>query len=360
MKRLIQLIIFLIPVIIFADSSSIWQYARSGELAKLTNAIVNIGIDINSKDNDGNTPLLWACNYGNYWIVKFLVDKKADLNVRNKIYDTPLSYSIKGQHDQNVTPYIIGLLLDGGVDITLPCGELSHACDNVIEYMTATHYNNLITWKLIANKNRSLKNPIVVKPSNQTIALSVYLDDLNMLQNILKTGKIPSPQDQANAAYLNYLDLLKYFDKINILDLKASVNFNEDTILHFAASGGAIDVANFLIEKDNTIVNVLNGYHDTPLHFAAKNGQLDMVKLLLTNHAKINYQDTAGYTPLMSACANYNGSDQLSTTIKFLIENGADINLTLRSTGQNQTALSFIDKRRYPEFYDYLVQKGAK
>ena len=52
---------------------------------------MNIGADINIENNDGETPLFYACKSRNEAVIKYLVEElEIDINKENKVYETPL------------------------------------------------------------------------------------------------------------------------------------------------------------------------------------------------------------------------------------------------------------------------------
>ena len=79
----------------------------------------------------------------------------------------------------------------------------------------------------------------------------------------------------------------------------------------------------------------------TPLHYAATGGHLDIMRLLLEEHAFIDAQSPNGTTPLMMA-ASYGTPE----AVKLLIEAGADIHM------RNQKGLSALDFARRAERRD--------
>ena len=54
------------------------------------NYIENPKININFKDNEGNTALQYACLLGNLELVDALVKRGADINSRGRVNNTPL------------------------------------------------------------------------------------------------------------------------------------------------------------------------------------------------------------------------------------------------------------------------------
>jgi ankyrin repeat protein len=74
------------------------------------------------------------------------------------------------------------------------------------------------------------------------------------------------------------------------------------TPLHWAASEGRKDVADFLLANKANI-NAKDNNGDTPLHQAAALGKKDVAALLLANKADVNAKDNNGDTPLHQAAA---------------------------------------------------------
>ena len=73
--------------------------------------LVNVGVDLNEQDHDGNTPLTWAASNSYIQIIKLLVDAGADLNIRNNKGQTPLIIAAAYASIEAIV-----LLIDGGAD----------------------------------------------------------------------------------------------------------------------------------------------------------------------------------------------------------------------------------------------------
>ena len=81
--------------------------------------LLELGADINAKDEGGMTALLWASQQGPPSIMKMLLDNGADPNVRNDLDCTPMSY-VRGNEE------LEEMLLSHGYNIdTLPRHDMS-------------------------------------------------------------------------------------------------------------------------------------------------------------------------------------------------------------------------------------------
>ena len=106
-----------------------------------------------------------------------------------------------------------------------------------------------------------------------------------------------------NAGY-NRIKYVQYY-----IDRGIDINIKEPkhglSPLHFAASNGALDTAELLI-NNNANVNSFDYNGSTPLHFAALNGYDNIIKLLIDSGSNVNIQDYSGCTPLHYAASTKN------------------------------------------------------
>jgi ankyrin repeat protein len=74
--------------------------------------LLDKGADIEAKDKDGWTPLLYAAVTMHEAIVRMLLDKGADVEAKNEDGRTPLLYAAERGHEA-----VVRMLLDKGADI---------------------------------------------------------------------------------------------------------------------------------------------------------------------------------------------------------------------------------------------------
>lgn len=111
------------------------------------------------------------------------------------------------------------------------------------------------------------------------------------------------------------------------------------TPLIYAASGGHMDLAAFLLECGaKTGTASIGG--DALMH-AAANGHLDMVRLLIAHNADVNATHMLKWTPLMYASAA--GHDEI---VACLLLNGAD---AAAKTSWNEDAAKMARDKNHPE-----------
>lgn len=122
-----------------------------------------------------------------------------------------------------------------------------------------------------------------------------------------------------NAAQNNQYSLLRSLISQDP-NLVNSVDVDQRTPLHWAASSGSVDIARYLIDQ-KADVNLIDSSGWTPLHIAASAGQLEVVQELIGAGADVSRKNDKGITPL-----HYAASKSHIDIGKLLISRGADIN----------------------------------
>eukprot|EP00741_Cyanophora_paradoxa_P004982 tig00000842_g4830.t1 len=89
-----------------------------------------------------------------------------------------------------------------------------------------------------------------------------------------------------------------------LLNSKANPLFPDylgNTPAALAADGGHLKLVEFLLKADHTTVNVKNALGNTIMHFAAQHGSVDLMRLLLSIGASAGVKNNRGNTPLHRA-----------------------------------------------------------
>jgi len=126
-----------------------------------------------------------------------------------------------------------------------------------------------------------------------------------------------------------------------------ATNMADETALMLAANANDLASANLLIEAGASV----NRQNWTPLHYAASKGHTAMMRLLIENDAYIDAESPNGTTPLMMAA--YYASPN---AVKLVLEEGADP--LLRNQG-GQTALDMAlvkDKKLSAQYIRAFIE----
>lgn len=83
MRKILSFILILAVFSLLAGCElALHQAVVRGDIDAV-NAVLNQGFAVNTKDNNGNTALIYAAAYGNTEAIKLLIDKGADVNAKN-------------------------------------------------------------------------------------------------------------------------------------------------------------------------------------------------------------------------------------------------------------------------------------
>ncbi|KAJ4269957.1 hypothetical protein NW762_001628 [Fusarium torreyae] len=138
--------------------------------------------------------------------------------------------------------------------------------------------------------------------------------------------------------------------------LITSIYYRHDRITELLLSRGAsIQI------KD---VRKLQPCGTTALHIAVVNANIEAIKLLVEGgHVGPNDLDAAGFPPLVWAALHVRADERVRSSIKTLVELGADLNCGMPSDpwlGSNHTVVTFLTKRGKADAAQELINLGAR
>ncbi|XP_061617684.1 ankyrin repeat domain-containing protein 16 [Phyllopteryx taeniolatus] len=132
-------------------------------------------------------------------------------------------------------------------------------------------------------------------------------DGLKMLVKLTQDGDLSSMKNHMQTCGLMEAARDKHFGR------------SGDTLIHYAARHGHLDILEFIIKEVGTDMEVYNNDYKRPLHEAASMGHQACVSYLLQEGAKVDSLKKADWTPLMMACTRRN-----LDMIRELMEHSAD------------------------------------
>jgi len=305
---------------IFLDIKIIYQLVSIREIA-LEHGL-NVNINLNAKDQDGNTALHYICSNERYHrdiivtMEKLLLKQPGiDKNAQNNYGYTPLMLACYHSNEN-----IAKTLLDNHVDV------------------------NLKTYQ-----------------QNQTaLILACYSRSVYIAKKLIKHGADVNVQDHiyGDTALIMVSKLYKSYNLLSLLIDKGGANVNiankkGETPLFLACEANNIKHVRLLVEHGaeiNVVVRsqmkeYLNGtpieeeIYQTPLIMVINNFNHFLAKYLIDHGADVNLCNDHGETPLIVSCRLYN-----KYCSELLIENHADVTL---QDNQGETAKSIIDKNDF-------------
>ncbi len=307
----------------FADQ--IHELAQKGDLEGVKNLIAQNPELVNARDKHGRTPLHWACRGVHLEVVKFLVDKGADVNVEDSNKVVPLhSLAIR-----NSASAIAILVAKGAnVDIKDYGGQtaLHHAAINDAADATALLIKEGAE---IESRDDYQRTPLILcarqsggpetirilleaganinardKFQASSLVLAAWRGKKEVVDILMDAGADVASGGREAQFLLSIAasqGLSRLFDAVTKAGGDPTFKLsNGGTLMHSAASGDSIEILEILIDKGLDI-NLKDNYGWTPLHYAARNGRVENVERLIAEGANINARSIMGQSPLNTA-----------------------------------------------------------
>lgn len=341
------------------------------------------------KNNMSANHLLVAINYNESLAVIRAFAKVCPINAKNHLGENALFYALN--RDPRGPTDVMAELIKMGLDVNEKNG------------VGQTLLNKAVSWKFSLEMiNLLIKSGAKVKATNedgQNALHYIYcIEDINIAKTLIKAGvnvnakrKINNETPLYNAIFLdapkeNVELLLKSgarvdvrYGRLNtILHVTIDSNRDDDIFQMLVNAGADVNAQNGLGEtplmtailerrKDNKInillaskkikLEIKGEYGDTALTLAASAGaDLEhVIKPLVKRGAKVNAINDFGWSVLIRAV---HGNCPLET-FKFLVENGADVNIKSKKgeTALSETKKGYGDRKA---IIDYLISVGAK
>ncbi|KAJ6580363.1 ankyrin repeat-containing domain protein, partial [Mycena vulgaris] len=292
------------------DSSLLPVTVFYGHLA-MAELLVNFGADVRAEDKTATwfrTALQAASQEGHEPVVRFLIEKGADVNGEGGNYGTALQAASAGGHEP-----VVRFLIEKGADMTAEGGYYGTALQAA---STEGH------------------EPVV--------------------QFLIEKGADVNAEGGSNRTALQAASAGGHEPVVRFLiemgaDVTAEGGYH-GTALQAASTGGHEPVVRFLIEK-GADVNAEGGRGGTALQAASTGGHEPVVRFLIEKGADVNAEGGRGGTALQAASAG--GHEPV---VRFLIEKGADVTA---EGGFHGTALQAASLHGHEPVVRFLIEKGA-
>ena len=341
----------------------------SVEMFKL---LLSFGADINALNNRFESPLLCAIDCKEVKIISLLLELDCAVNTEAPLGESPLSLAvIEDQYK------LTEALLRFGADVNQKCGRDEHTAlhaavcsfNNKLAQFLVQHgadveakdvlgetplfkasatSNELVEFFLKCGSSANTKNKFGETP------LMKAIDDsqASIVRTLLEHGASVNATDQHGICPL--LHRLRSSD-VEICELLlqygCDVNIpdeNGETPLHQLTWGP--DIMKMFLDQ-GARVGVLDRESRTSLHAASYQGDPSSIELLIHHGADVNATDNHGWTPLHFAAAGENYD-----ALEILIENGSDV-AAVDNTGR--TALHLAARKGCISLLELLISHGS-
>eukprot|EP00736_Rhodelphis_marinus_P003370 Rmarinus@m.17781 len=215
------------------------------------------GMDINSKDKHGYTPLLFMCNHGRGRSIRPLVALGADLEAVDRVGNTPLLQAIICGHVK-----VVKELLDLGANVNAK----NFNGEGVLHVVAASRAANPEILTLLLQRGSDME--ATDREKRTPLHLAIVQGDLNALELLLVAGADLQGCDE-----------------------------DGNSPLHLSVSAGRIETTAMVL-KYGADINAVNHAGCTPLHTAAARGKSDVVAMLVAHKANVAHRNSKGRTAL--------------------------------------------------------------
>lgn len=279
------------------------------------------GNDVNKLTHDKRTYVFWAAYKGNLELVKYLIDNKARLDLKDSHHFSPLTFAaVAGQTNTK----IYDLFIENGIDIKT---DLDEKGANALLLLIG-HLKDFKLIDYFESKGLSLNSTDA--HGNGAFNYTAYKGNKTMLELLIKKG-LPYKNLSANgdnailAATIgsrsgyNPLSFITYLEGLGINP--NITNKDGITPLHNIAYGNKdLNTFNYFLSK-GVNANQIDNQGNTALIKAAGNNSLEVIKLLASKTKDINHTNKNGESALIKAMNNK------VEVVNYLLEEGANVSV---------------------------------
>ena len=290
MKRLLFCIsIIALLLILNGCAPKIHVASSTGATGKIEQLIEN-GIDINTQNLGGETPLMVAAMQGQLEVARVLIDKGADLDIQAMLGNTALTLAMLSKQYP-----VAHLLIDKGANPNLNNIFGQTALNVAVLYGQTDIVRKLIDKGANIDKNafQKAKNPS--RSHIRRMLLRKNTDLGNKNQGNISSFFLAAAKGQTDV-------VRKLIDEGVNINLQNHVG---NTALSLAAYKGHTDIVRILIDK-NANLDLQNEYGNTALLWAISYGQTDIARTLIKKGANLTLRDKSGNTALSLALLKKN------------------------------------------------------
>ena len=260
--------------------------------------------DVNSRDQHGTTPLMYAAALGNADAMKLLLRAGADVNARNAFDATALMWCIN-------RPYMVRILLAKGADVN------ARSKMGRTPLLLAAAYGDAEVLKLLLAKGANVLTSDNF--DNTPLLAATAANDSATVKLLLGQGADIKGTDVHSKELAERIPISPAMAGLTPLMNAAAVG-NVEVVRLLLARGA--DVNAVASSKSPSVKNGPIGLASfTALTLAGAYGGPETMQALLDHGANINAQDVRGMTPLMLAVATDRADPR---AIRLLLQRGAD------------------------------------
>src|SRR5438876_5389786 len=314
MRHFVVMILFASNTMLFAAGPPDLLVAiRTGDHSQVRKLIEAAG-EVNTVDNDGTTALMHSVIESDVKMMKLLIDKGANVNMKNSLDSTALMYAATNLAKTRV-------LLDAGAEVKVK-GKRGATPISV----ALTTFGSTPVLKLLVNKGAELEDRLMT--------LAAATGDLEAIQYLLGIG-VPAG-DRTGAS------------------LSAAITARCEACARLLVEKGA--PANG-VRPNGTLSTTVGASSGGVLNDTAKRANPELSQFLLDHGASLESRDREGFTLLQQAVLSMEPPPARDRMVEWLLSKGADPNA---KNDRGDTAYKLAARVGVTSTLDLLRKAGAK
>ncbi|KAJ8664289.1 hypothetical protein QAD02_005951 [Eretmocerus hayati] len=268
-------------------------------------------------------PIYAALKSNSTEMTELLIQKGANVNVKNIKEETPLFYAVKTLEKSESKIQLVELLLKHGAKINEYRMRDMFTVLHVALYLQDEDLANYLIKAGCSSTQRNCddESPIVI---------AVTLNLLSSAKLLLESGADVNDRPRRRKSILwtaihnNNVEMVKLLMKHNVNFGKKKMR-DDDAPLVLAAHTGNVDIAKIFVEAGANI-NVTDSLYRPVLHLALSDGHYDVALLFLRNRVRLNQCDLWKVSPLHSVMVGASRGHDSIQMIEYLLNVGVDMN----------------------------------
>ena len=332
--------------------------------------LIDKGADVNARDYEEYTAIIKCRNRKGKEVIELLCSAGAKINVSNKYGKTPLhrfadignveavKYLIEKGADVNakdtngqVPLNLIGSNITEIIEVLVAAGADVNARSNSKQtplHIYASRRGNKDVVEYLLSKGAQIE---AKDRSGNTALHGVY--DVSIAELLISSGADIEAENSSHVTPLyrqaerGNVEIVKLLIK-NEADIKKGVA-NIHHPLYVLHGENGVEIAKLFIDRGLDI-NMTSKDRSTPLHTCSQYGPAELIKYYLDVGANINARDSMGNLPIHKLAY------QATSVAKVLIESGQGVNA---KNNRGETPLNRVSIGSDIELIEYLISKGA-
>jgi len=311
--------------------------------------LIDLGADVNAPTSRRSKPIHYTTMFGKLEMTELLLQKGAVAHEMNGSSLYPIQYAV----DSGNIP-LVELLIAKGEKYD----QLSTTQMTLLHYAAGS--GSVAMYEFIASKGL---DPQAKDSTGNTMLHIASTGSVEMVKYLIAKGFDIRALDIWNmipavtSGFWSKKDILAYYLS-NGISVNEKFGPDNNTMLHFIAAYGPIDMAAFLLDN-GADVNAVNSNNESVLAMAIMDNKINTVKLLIDRGAAINpgiCKDGTTCTTNVRIPLHMAALTNVELT-NYLLEKGADIN-AVDTLGD--TALVNAIIRDKPDIVKVLIDHGMK